>query len=368
VAGEVTATSLVQTPLFDFTFDALDSDQLFDNAAELLIELIHETQELEDNMTVIEKIVPRLISLKPRIEVDKDDSEKLRRWCQIFCEAGETYRMLIVHHTDTFLPLVQAVAECAANEDLDIVQITFTFWYRLGQTLGKQRSIPTEITKVYENVLDTFIRHIHFPADMVNTTAQGAEDFRSFRHDIGDVLKDCCYVLGADFVLDRVYSVLTAVLERGMSGTVIAWQEVEAPLFCMRALGGEIDWTQQNEKILKIMEVLPALPQHPRVRYAATMLMSRYTPWVAKHPDHIPRQLAYITASFQDEDLEVVSAAGHALKYLCQDCKQVGWFRFYLIIQRIYIPIAPGSLLGRTLSIPCHGWIQTDARRQARNL
>lgn len=323
MAGEVSATTLSQTPLFGFAFDALGSEQLFDGAAELLVELIHETQELEDNMPVIELIVPRLIALRPQLEVDKDDSDKLRRWCQIFCEAGETYRMLIVHHTESFLPLVQAVADCAANEDLDIVQITFTFWYRLGQTLGKQRSIPPEITKVYENVLDTFIRHIHFPADITTTTAQDAEDFRSFRHDIGDVLKDCCYVLGADFVLDRVYNVLTAALERGLSGTVVAWQEIEAPLFSMRALGGEIDWTQQNEKILKIMEVLPALPQHPRVRYAATMLLSRYTPWIAKHPEHIPGQLTYITASFQDDDLEVVSAAGHALKYLCQDCKQV---------------------------------------------
>ncbi|CAG7850003.1 mRNA transport regulator MTR10 [Serendipita indica DSM 11827] len=322
MAGEISTTTLANTTLFDFAFQALASDELFDNAAELLCELIHETQELDDNMAVIEMIVPRLISLQPRIAVDKDDPDKLRRWCQIFCEAGETYRMLIVHHTETFLPLVLAIAECAANDDLDIVQLTFSFWYRLGQSLGKQRSIPPEITKVYENVLNTFLRHIHFPSDVESTTAQDADDFRSFRHDIGDVLKDCCYVLGADFVLDRTYAVLTSALERGMAGNVVAWQEVEAPLFAMRALGGEIDWTQQNEKILKIMEILPALPAHPRVRYAATMLMSRYTPWVAKHPEHIPSQLNYITAAFQDTDLEVVSAAGHALKYLCQDCKQ----------------------------------------------
>lgn len=321
--AEISAAQLAQTPLFDFVFDALKSEQLFDNAAELLCEVIHETLEVDDNMAVIEKIVPRLVDLVPQLEQDKEDSDKLRRWAQIYCEAGETYRMLIVHHTSSFLPLVQAIAECANNSDLDIVQITFGFWYRFGQTLGKQRSIPPEITKVYQNVLDMFIRHIHFPADVAATSLQDAEDFRAFRHDIGDVLKDCSYVLGADFVLDRMYQVLTSALERGMSGTVVAWQEVEAPIFGMRALGGEIDWTQQNEKILKIMEILPALPRHPRVRYAATMLMSRYTPWVAKHPEFIPSQLEYITVSFQDEDLEVVSAAGHALKYLCQDCKQV---------------------------------------------
>lgn len=323
MAGEVTAVQLAQTPLFEFAFDALASVELFDNAIELLCEMIHETQELDDNMAVIEKIVPRLIALQPQLEVDKDDSDKLRRWCQLYCEAGETYRMLIVHHTETFLPLVRAIAQCAANEDLDVIQITFTFWYRLGQTLGKQRTIPPEISKVYEDVLDALIRHIHFPSDLANTTAQDADDFRSFRHDIGDVLKDCSYVLGADFVLDRMYGVLTSALERGISGRTVAWQEVEAPLFGMRALGGEVDWTQQNDKILKIMEILPTLPSHPKVQYAAIMLMSRYTPWVAKHPEQIPAQLSYITESFQSEDLEVVSAAGHALKYLCQDCKGV---------------------------------------------
>jgi transportin-3 len=334
VAGEINAGSLINSPLFDFAFDALGVGELFENAAELLCELIHETQELDDNMPVIEQIVPRLIALKPQLKVDKDDPDKLRHWAQIYCEAGETYRMLIVHHTESFLPIVEAIAECASNEDLDVVKITFTFWYRFGQSLGKQRSIPPVISKIYENVLDTFIQHIHFPSDFETTTAQDAEDFRSFRHDIGDVLKDCSYVLGADFTLDRMYSVLGSVLERGMSGETVAWQQVEAPLFGMRALGGEIDWTLQNEKILKIMEVLPTLPPHPKVRYAATMLMSRYTPWVAKHPEHIPTQLMYITTSFQDEDLEVVSAAGHALKYLCQDCKQVGCL--YYAAQMIY--------------------------------
>ncbi|KAG8864387.1 Nuclear import receptor [Serendipita sp. 405] len=321
VSGEVSASMVGQTPLFDSMFEALATDQLFDMAGDLLCDLIHETQELDDNMPIVEKIVPRLIALQPQLEADKEDPDKLRLWCKIFCEAGETYRMLIVHHTETFLPLVQAIAQCAASDDLDIAQLTFNFWYRLGQSLGKQRSIPSDISKVYEAVLNTFIGHIHFPMDPESTTAQDQDDFRSFRHDIGDVLKDCCYVLGADFVLDRTYGILADALERGMSGNAVAWQEVEAPLFAMRALGGEIDWTQQNEKILKIMEVLPGLPAHPRVRYAALMLISRYTPWVAKHPEHILSQLTYITSSFQDSDLEVVSAAGHALKYLCQDCR-----------------------------------------------
>lgn len=321
IAGEITATALAQTDLFDFAFDALSSQDLFETAAELLCELIHETQELEDNMAVIERIVPRLIALQPQLLVDKDDGEKLRLWARIYTEAGETYRMLIIQHTETFLPLVQAISECAANEDLDVVKITFTFWYRLGQTLGKQRTISPVITEVYKSVLDNFIRHIHFPPDIEQTTAEDAEEFRNFRHDIGDVIKDCSYVLGADYALERIYAQLTVALSQ--VGGNVSWQEIEAPLFCLRSLGGEIDWTQQHSKILQIMSVLPNLPPHPRVRYAATMLISRYTPWVAKHPDYIPEILVYIQAGFENSDLEVISAAGCALKYLCCDCKQV---------------------------------------------
>jgi transportin-3 len=71
------------------------------------------------------------------------------------------------------------------------------------------------------------------------------------------------------------------------------------------------------------MDLIPSLPNHPRVRYAATLIIARYTEWINLHPDYIQYQLQYISASFEDSDAEVSGAAGNALKYLCQDCKQV---------------------------------------------
>jgi transportin-3 len=71
------------------------------------------------------------------------------------------------------------------------------------------------------------------------------------------------------------------------------------------------------------MDLIPSLPNHPRVRYAALLIISRYTEWVNVHPDYIRAQLQYVSAGFEDPDTEVCGAAGQALKYLCQDCKQV---------------------------------------------
>jgi transportin-3 len=320
VAGEIDMPAFGKSPLLAFAFEALASEELFDSAVDVVCEMIHETQEIDDNMPVIELIVPRVIALKSRLEDQKDDPEKIRGYAKIFAEAGETYRLLILQHTDTFYPIVEAIGQCSAYPDLDIVPITFPFWMRLAQTIGKKTTISPLFGEAYKALMGVVIRHLHFPPDLASMTGQEADNFRSFRHVMGDTLKDCCLVLGADACLLSAYGLITMALSRGPQA--ISWQEIEAPLFAMRSMGAEVD-VMDDTAVPKIMDLIPSLPIHPRVRYAALLIISRYTEWINRHPDYIAYQLQYISAGFEDPDTEVSAAAGQALKYLCQDCKQV---------------------------------------------
>ncbi|OSC99478.1 ARM repeat-containing protein [Trametes coccinea BRFM310] len=317
-AGEIVAMSLLNSPLITYSFQALSSDELFDAAVSVVCDLIHETQEVEDNMPVIEVIVPQVIALKPKLVEYKDDPEKIRGLARIFAEAGEAYRSLLLHHPETFFPIVEAIGQCSAYPDLDIVPITFSFWMRLAQSIGKKPSVSPLFLDAYRALMGVIIRHLHFPADTASLTGQEAENFRSFRHVMGDTLKDCCYVLGTDKCLLATYEMITVALNRGPN---VSWQEIEAPLFAMRSMGAEVD-PNDDQAVPKIMDLIPRLPAHPRVRYAALLIISRYTEWINKHPDYIPYQLQYISAGFEDSDQEVNAAAGQALKYLCQDCKR----------------------------------------------
>ncbi|KAF9015064.1 armadillo-type protein [Cyathus striatus] len=312
LAGEVNPSELAETPLFAFAFEALASDELFDSAVDVICEMIHETQEIDDNMPVIQLIVPRVIALKPQLVNDREDPEKIKGYARIFAEAGETYRILLLQHTETFFPIVEAIGECSAYPDLDIVPITFPFWMRLAQILGKKPSVSPLFVDAYKALMAVIINHLHFPLIL-------AENFRSFRHVMGDTLKDCCFVLRTDTCLLAAYQMITTALARGPES--VSWQEIEAPLFAMRSMGGQID-LEDNEVVPKIMDLIPSLPHHPRVRYAALLILSRYTEWVNLHPEYISFQLQYISAGFEDSDSEVSAAAGQALKYLCQDCKQ----------------------------------------------
>ncbi|TYJ52165.1 hypothetical protein B9479_007237 [Cryptococcus floricola] len=320
-AGEVTAGQVASTSLFSAAFKSLASDQLFDPAVDLICDFIHETQEVQENMAEVYQVLPRVIALRPEIEKYKEDPDRVRGYCRILCEAGECYTNLIVQHPADLLPLVQGIAECAAYPDLEIVPITFFFWYSLAEALERQgrefRQNPAlaPILDIFASLQTIIIGHLHFPADDEEQTAQEKDEFRTFRHRMGDTLKDCCSVLGAPTCLKKSYDLIVSA----MSQPSPSWQEIEAPLFSMRSMGASVD-PNDDEVLPHIMALLPKLPEHPKIRYAAILVISRYSQWLNRHPDNLAFQLGYVSAGFELADEQVSAAAAHAMKFICQDC------------------------------------------------
>ncbi len=52
---------------------------------------------------------------------------------------------------------------------------------------------------LYSRLLDLMIVHLHYPQESHEWSASEKDEFREFRHVIGDVLKDCAKVLGNYF-------------------------------------------------------------------------------------------------------------------------------------------------------------------------
>ncbi|KAL8287694.1 hypothetical protein RQP46_003552 [Phenoliferia psychrophenolica] len=319
--GHAAASSLTGSPLVTSLFASLASEPLFDSAVDALVDLLHETQELEENMAIIQDLVPRLAALQPELldPATRDDEDRIRGYCRILTEAGEWYTLLIVPHLESFLPLVESIAICAAYDNLTVASITLNFWYRLSKEVRKARTDPRvqPLLAVYSNLVGTIIRHLHYPDEDSSLTSQERDDFRNFRHTIGDTLKDCCTVLGATVCLRRSYDIISHTL--ATSGSDVRWQDLEAPLFSMRSMGAEVD-PDDNEVMPLIMDLLPKLPPHPRIRYAAILVIGRYTQWISRHADHIAFQLPYVMSGFDDADKDVSAAAAQTLKYLCKDC------------------------------------------------
>lgn len=319
--GQTRAGSLAGTPILASAFESLANDELFDNAVDVLVDIIHETQELQENIPVIQEIVPRLTALAPSVAdpAVRDDEDKMRGYCRILVEAGEWYEPLIIQHPDTFLPLVELIKQCATVDELDVVGITLNFWYRLSKGVQKMAPapIPDALVRVFVDLVGIVIRHLHYPDDSTPLSGEERDTFRDFRHKIGDTLKDCCAVLGAGPCLEQAYDTIARSVASGSA----RWQDIEAPLFSMRSMGAAID-IYDDVLVPKIMEMLPRLPAHPRIRYAAILVIGRYTHWTQQHPQHIQFQLPYVSSGFDDNDPEVLAAASQTMKYLCKDCPE----------------------------------------------
>ncbi|KAI0532313.1 exportin 1-like protein [Xylaria digitata] len=335
---EVPINDIVNSPLLNFIFGALDTDKSMQAAAECVSTIVKETRDVDENIDTIQVLLPRILALRPKIQklVDEEDIESYKFLTRVFSEAGVAWVVAIARETSHFRPLVEAILECAARDkDRDVIDNTFEFWYELKQYLVIDRYIQArlELVDVYSKLVDILLEHLQFPdvesgneKDLFDGDREAEEKFREFRHQMGDTLKDSCEVLGVTECLTKVLDAIKLWMQKYASMAtdvnVPHWQKLEAPLFAMRAMGRMVH-KDENIVLPQLMPLLVQMPSHEKLRFATIMVLGRYTEWTAEHPEFLTPQFNYIVSSFGTSSKEILQAASMALKYFCTDCKHL---------------------------------------------
>ncbi|KZF25416.1 putative mRNA transport regulator [Xylona heveae TC161] len=335
---EVPISDIVQSPLLDIVVNALSVDDSFESAVECMCAIFKETRDVDETLGVIQTLYPRVVALRPKIAqaAEEEDLEMFKGVTRLFAEAGEAWVVLIARLPSQFRGLVEAVLECAARDkDRESISLTFLFWYELKQylTLEKYIQARMEYADIYSKLVDIMVKHLEFPrpeggndTDLFDGDREQEEKFRQFRHQMGDVLKDCCEVIGVTECLGKAFQLIQQWVSKYASQAtdtnVPHWQELEAPLFSMRAMGRMVS-SEESHVLPQVMPLLVQIPSHEKVRFQAIMALARYTEWTAEHPEFLESQLQYIIAGFQHPSKEVVRASALALRYFCNDCKDL---------------------------------------------
>jgi transportin-3 len=335
---EIPVTDVVNSPLLNIIFSALDNDRSFEAATDCLVQIFKETREVDEYLPTIQVLLPRVIALQPRIyqAAQQEDAELYKGITRIFAEAGEAWVVLIAREPTVFRPLVESVLECAARDlDRDAIALTFIFWYELKLYLILERYIEArmQFVDVYSKLVDVMMKQLEFPTpddpnsmDLFDGDREAEEKFREFRHHMGDVLKDCCEIMGVTECLSKVLVCIKAWMgsyaSQASANSVPHWQQLEAPLFSMRAMGRMVD---KDEDIIlpQIIPLIVQIPSHEKLRFATIMVLGRYTEWTSNHPELLEIQFTYIVSSFGTDSKEIVRAAAMAMKFLCSDCKHL---------------------------------------------
>ncbi|KAI9830695.1 MAG: Nuclear import receptor [Phylliscum demangeonii] len=335
---EVPLSDVVESPLLAVIMDGLSAEPSFEAAVDCLCTMFKETREVDEYQSVIEKLYPRIISLRPRIAViaSTEDVDAYKGITRLFAEAGEAWVILIARMPQTFRSLVECVLECTArDQSREAVALTFNFWYEMKNylVLDKYVEARQQFANVFNDLVDIMIEHLQYPVpesgnedDLFDGDKEQEEKFRENRHLMGDVLKDCCVVLGATECLGKSFKVIQRwVSTYGASVTeskVPHWQGLEAPLFSLRAMGRMVP---MDESIIlpQLMPLLVQVPSQVKVRFAAIMAIGRYTEWTAEHPPYLEPQLNFIISAFDSKTSQIMQAGALALRFFCQDCKDL---------------------------------------------
>jgi transportin-3 len=335
---EVPVADVVNSPLLEVAFSALNTERSFEAATDCLCAIFKETRDVDEYLPTIQTLLPRIIALRPRISqvAEQEDVELFKGFTRIFAEAGEAWVVLIAREPMSFRPLVESVLECAARDmDRDAIALTFIFWYELKLYLILERYIQARMqyVDIYSQLVDVMLKRLEYPTpdgsdqlDLFDGDREAEEKFREFRHHMGDVLKDCCEIMGVteclSKVLERIKTWMASYAVQATAVSVPFWQQLEAPLFSMRAMGRMVD-KEENIILPQIMPLIVQIPHHEKLRFATIMVLGRYTEWTANHPEFLEPQFTYIVSSFGTDSKEIIRAAAMSMKFFCTDCKHL---------------------------------------------
>ena len=300
--------------------------------------ILRDTREVDESIEVIQLIYPRLMSIRSKIEhaTSSGDQDTFKGLTRLYAEAGEYWVVMIARLPAEFRGLVEAILECCARDtDREAISLTFLFWYEFKQIIVMERyqQARNAFTGVWSNLMDIMIKHLEYPMpedpnemDLFAGDREQEEKFRAFRHQMGDVLKDCCDVITVTECLSKASNLIRLwISTHGSQATeskVPQWQQLEAPIFSMRAMGRMVS-PEESEVLHQVIPLIVQIPNHEKLRFQAIMALGRYTDWTSQHPEFLQPQLNFVIAGFKHQSTEVVKAAALAFRFFGTDCRQL---------------------------------------------
>ena len=335
---EIPSQDVVNSPLLVALFQALTIEASFEAAVDCLCTIYRDTQEVDECLEIIQILYPRVVALRPRLAIaaENEDNDTFKGLTRVFAEAGEAWIVLIARLPVEFRGLVEAILECCVRDrERDAISLTFIFWSELKLLLTVERYLQARnhLADIYAKLVDVMIKHLEFPTpedgdetDLFDGDREQEEKFREFRHQMGDVLKDCCEVLTVPQCLSKAFDLIKKWISlygaQATDSSVPRWQELEAPLFAMRAMGRMVS-PEESIVLHQVIPLMVQIPNHEKLRFQAIMALARYTEWTAQHPEFLTPQLNFVIAGFDHPSKEVVRAAALAFRFFGTDCRKL---------------------------------------------
>ncbi|NWU98125.1 TNPO3 protein, partial [Upupa epops] len=320
--GVLDSTFMANSKLLSLLFEVLQQDKTSSNlheaASDCVCSALYAIENVETNLPLALQLFQGVLTLESayHMAVAREDLDKVLNYCRVFTELCETFLDKIVCTPGQGLGdlrTLELLLICAGHPQYEVVEISFNFWYRLGEHLYKtDDAVIHSIFKAYiQRLLHALARHCQLDSDHEGVPEE-TDDFGEFRMRVSDLVKDLIFLVGSVECFAQLY----ATLKDGNP----PWEVTEAVLFIMASIAKSVD-QENNPTLVEVLEGVVHLPEtvHTAVRYTSIELVGEMSEVVDRNPQFLDPVLGYLMKGLCDQRL--ASAAAKAIHNICSVCR-----------------------------------------------
>uniref|UniRef100_A0A4X2K2B4 Transportin 3 n=1 Tax=Vombatus ursinus TaxID=29139 RepID=A0A4X2K2B4_VOMUR len=288
--GVLDSNFMANNKLLALLFEVLQQDKTSSNlheaASDCVCSALYAIENVETSLPLALQLFQGVLTLEAayHMAVAREDLDKVLNYCRVFTELCETFLEKIVCTPGQGLGdlrTLELLLICAGHPQYEVVEISFNFWYRLGEHLYKtDDAVILSIFKAYiQRLLHALARHCQLEPDHEGVPEE-TDDFGEFRMRVSDLVKDLIFLVGSMECFSQLYS----TLKEGNP----PWEVTEAVLFIMASIAKSVD-PENNPTLVEVLEGVVRLPEtvHTAVRYTSIELVGEMSEVVDRNPQFL---------------------------------------------------------------------------------
>lgn len=271
-----------------------------DSVGEVLSNVIYLNSVRVPSREWLEMLGNGLLGLSRSLETE------LRWSVEVMAEAASSHLDFILANREALLePVLVILMRGVASSERQIAEATLGSWDLLSDHAG--------LYSVFHILFQTLITGPHLKYPSAFGSREELDDFRDFRHVIGDTLKTCVRYLGSTEALQVIFEALGVHRDE---------QTIESLLFVMRTIASAVE-RRETEMLPKILNILlsPDNSDSGRLRYAKNLVIGCYAEWANAQGRNVVQDLCrYLYFSFSNNSAEedVLVSAAMALMFMAE--------------------------------------------------
>uniref|UniRef100_A0A8C7M3T3 Transportin-3 n=1 Tax=Oncorhynchus kisutch TaxID=8019 RepID=A0A8C7M3T3_ONCKI len=326
--GVLDSNFMANNQLLMVLFQVLQRDEtstnLHEAASDCVCSALYAIENVDTHMPLAQQLFQGVLTLETayHMAVAREDLDKVLNYCRIFTELCETFLETTVRSPGQGmgdLRTLELLLICAGHPQYEVVEISFNFWYRLGENLYKTNDPALHgIFRPYiQRLLHGLARHCQLDPDHEGIP-EDTDDFGEFRMRVSDLVKDVIFLVGSMECFSQVATFFWK-LQVQMIPVSVLFNVYSYLLICISFPQGVC--VENNPTLTEVLEQVVLLPEtvHIAVRYTSIELVGEMSEVVDRNPRFLDPVLNYLMKGLREKTL--ASVAAKAIHNICSVCR-----------------------------------------------